>query len=109
MESIHHYFAKVQQEDGTIIEPNKDLDLLKAHHYVVGYEKRFTKNLRAKVEVYYQDLYNLPVENNDSSYYATINEGLEYRFVDLVNKGTAVIVFYRQIVEVLIIYFNLRP
>ena len=88
MESVHNYFAKVTQKDGSIIEPNKDLDLLKAHHFVVGYEKRFTENLRAKIEFYYQKLYNLPVENLDSSHYATINEGLEFRYVDLVNKGT---------------------
>lgn len=88
MESIHHYFARVKQDDGSVIEPNKDLDLLKAHHYVIGYEKRFTTNLMAKVELYYQYLYNLPVENNDTSYFATINEGMDYRYVDLVNKGT---------------------
>jgi hypothetical protein len=88
MENIHHYFAKVEGEDGSITEPNKDLGLLKANHYVLGYEKRFTKNLMAKVEVYYQGLYNLPVENKDSSYYATINEGSDFRYVDLVNKGT---------------------
>ncbi|NQX96384.1 MAG: TonB-dependent receptor [Flavobacteriales bacterium] len=88
MESIHNYFAKVVQEDGSITEANRDLDLLKAHHYILGYERRFSKNLLAKVEVYFQDLYNLPVENNDTSYYATINEGLDYKYVDLVNKGT---------------------
>ncbi len=88
MESIHNYFSKVKQPDGSIIEPNRDLDLLKAHHFVLGYEKRFGKNMMAKVEAYYQDLYSLPVENNDTSYYSTINEGLEFKYVDLVNKGT---------------------
>lgn len=88
MESVHNYFAKVTAEDGSLSEPNKDLGLLKAHHFVLGYEKRFSENLIAKVELYYQDLYNLPVENNDTSYYATINEGIEYRYVDLVNEGT---------------------
>lgn len=88
MESLHNYFTKVEQPDGSITEPNKDLGLLKAHHFVVGYEKRFNKNLRAKVEAYYQHLYNLPVENLDTSFYATINEGHEFRFVDLVNEGT---------------------
>ncbi|MGB0807297.1 MAG: TonB-dependent receptor, partial [Salibacteraceae bacterium] len=34
MESLHHYFAKVQQPDGQIVEPNKDLDLLKSDHFV---------------------------------------------------------------------------
>lgn len=88
MESIHNYFTKVELDDGSIIEPNKDLGLLKAHHYVLGFEKRFTKNLMAKFEVYYQALYDLPVENNDTSFYATINEGLDFRYVDLVNEGT---------------------
>ncbi|MEL6867358.1 MAG: TonB-dependent receptor, partial [Bacteroidota bacterium] len=88
MESIHNYFAKVEQDDGRITEPNKDLGLLKAHHFVLAYEKRFGQNLMAKIEAYYQHLYNLPVENMDTSYYATINEGLDFQYVDLVNKGT---------------------
>ncbi|MEX2633631.1 MAG: TonB-dependent receptor, partial [Balneolales bacterium] len=58
MESIHHYFAKVEQEDGSVIETNKSLDLLKAHHFVLGYEQRFGSNFMGKVEFYYQDLYN---------------------------------------------------
>ena len=87
-ESVHNYFTKILQDDGSYIEPNKNLGLLKAHHYVLGYEKRFTENLVGKIEVYYQYLYNLPVENNDTSYYATINEGIDYKYVELVNKGS---------------------
>ncbi|MFT5567970.1 MAG: hypothetical protein ACI81Y_002928 [Glaciecola sp.] len=88
MESIHNYFAKVESEDGSITQPNEDLGLLKAHHFVLGYEKRFTEKLMGKIEFYYQHLYNLPVENRDNSTYATINEGLEFQYVDLVNEGT---------------------
>ncbi len=88
MESIQHYFSKIQQTNGTISEPNRDLDLLKAHHFVVGYEKKFGKNNRLSIEAYYQNLYNLPVENNDTSYFATINEGLDFQYLDLVNEGT---------------------
>jgi len=88
MESVHNYFAKVKQPNGSVIEPNKNLDLLKADHFVMGYEKRFGENTRLKLEAYYQHLYNLPVENNDTSYYATINEGTDFRYVELVNKGT---------------------
>jgi len=87
-ERAHNYFTKISQDDGSFIEPNKNLRLLKAHHYVLGYEKRFTENLVGKIEVYYQSLYNLPVENNDTSYYATINEGIDYKYVELVNKGS---------------------
>ena len=89
MERIQNYYTKLIQPDGSTIEPNKNLDLLKADHFVAGYEKRFTENLMVKVEAYYQHLYNLPVENNDTSYYATINEGINYRYVALVNKGNA--------------------
>jgi len=87
IERIHNYFTKVLQSDGTYTEPNKNLDLLKADHYVLGFEKRFTENLMAKLELYYQNLYNLPVENLDTSYYATINEGSDFKYVPLVNKG----------------------
>lgn len=86
-ESIHNYFTKILQADGTYIEPNRNLGLLKAQHYVAGYEKRFSENLIGKVELYYQYLYNLPVENSKSSNYATINEGIDYKYVELVNKG----------------------
>lgn len=87
MESIHHYFAKVKQPNGSVTEPNRDLDLLKADHFVLGFERRLGKNMRAKVEFYYQNLFDLPVENLDTSYFATIVEGLDFRYVDLVNAG----------------------
>jgi len=88
MESVHNYFARVKQPGGSVTEPNKNLGLLKADHFVMGYEKRFGENIRVKLEAYYQNLYNLPVENNDTSYYSTINEGTDFRYVELVNKGT---------------------
>jgi len=88
MESVHNYFTRVKQADGTVSEPNKNLDLLKADHFVLGYEKRFGENLRLKAESYYQHLYNLPVENSPNSSYATLNEGADFRYVELVNKGT---------------------
>ncbi|MGF1925326.1 MAG: TonB-dependent receptor plug domain-containing protein, partial [Bacteroidia bacterium] len=88
MESIHHYYTKVKLADGSNVEPNKDLDLLKAHHFVLGYEKRFSKNMMVKLETYYQDLYDLPVANSEGNIFATINEGLDFQYLDLVNKGS---------------------
>ncbi|MEO6286296.1 MAG: TonB-dependent receptor [Dyadobacter sp.] len=87
MDRVHNYFAKVKQPNGSYKEPNRNLGLLKAHHFVAGYEYRLTENLRIKAEGYYQHLYNLPVENSDTSAYATINEGQDFRYVELVNKG----------------------
>ncbi len=88
MESIHHYFTQTRLPDGTSTRPNLDLGLLRANHFVLGYEKRFNNNLRLKIESYYQDLYNIPVENNPNSSFSTLNENLVLRYVDLVNKGT---------------------
>lgn len=88
MESIHNYFARVEQSDGTFLTPNLDLGLIKAAHYVIGYDKYFSKDLRIKMEAYFQDLYNVPVENNPNSSYTTLNEGLELNYVELVNEGT---------------------
>lgn len=88
MERVHNYFTVVTLDNGERVQPNKDLGLLKAHHYVVGYKKQCNKNMAATIEVYYQSLYNLPVENDDDSYYATINEGTDFNYVELVNEGT---------------------
>lgn len=88
MESVHHYFARVERPDGSVSEPNGDLDLLKADHFVVGFERRMGRDLRMKLDFYYQDLFDLPVENSDTSYFSTIVEGLDFRHVALVNEGT---------------------
>lgn len=48
----------------------KDLGLLKARLLVARFEKRIGQNIRAQLEVYYQDLYNLPVENSPTSFYS---------------------------------------
>ncbi|GAB3891916.1 carboxypeptidase-like regulatory domain-containing protein [Larkinella knui] len=88
MESAHNYFTQVESADGKLSEPNKNLGLLKAHHFVLGYEKRFTQSLVTKAEMYYQSLYQLPVENRANSTFATINEGPDFNYVGLVNKGT---------------------
>jgi len=88
LESPHHYFAQVPAADGSVLEPNKDLSLLKAHHFLLGAEKRLSTNVRFKVEAYYQDLYDLAVSSDPSSHYSTINESLDFEFLDLVSEGT---------------------
>jgi hypothetical protein len=88
MEHVSTYFAKVIDKNGLVSEPNKNLKLLKANHFVLGYEKRFTSNLLGKVEAYYQGLSDLPVKNDPTSYYSTINESDGFRDIALVSKGT---------------------
>lgn len=88
LESPHNYFAKVVDQNGNVTEPNRNLDLLKADHFVIGYEQQLSDFIIAKIEGYYQHLYDLPVENDPTSSFATINEGPDFRYVELVNKGT---------------------
>jgi len=87
MESVHHYFARIEQPDGSFIEPNRNLDFLKAHHLVLGYDWSITDVLKAKVELYGQFLYDLPVENDPNSYFATINETTDIDYRELVSYG----------------------
>lgn len=88
IESIVTYFTHVSLPGGGESAPNKDLGLSKARHYVLGYEYRISNNLNSKVELYYQDLYNIPVENVDTSFFSLLNSDEGYVDYALVNRGT---------------------
>ncbi|HZY81822.1 MAG TPA: TonB-dependent receptor [Cyclobacteriaceae bacterium] len=87
MQPIGVYEAQIKQPDGSFIQPNKNVDFNKAHHIVLGYNRSLTKHLNAKVETYYQHLYNIAVVNDPTSPVSTlvIEEG--YLSDPLVNKG----------------------
>jgi hypothetical protein len=70
IEDIAVYLSKKQLTDGTTKIPNINLDLGRANHFVVGYDKMFSQNLHLKVECYYQHLYNIPVRPNN--YYSIL-------------------------------------
>jgi hypothetical protein len=80
------YLAEQDGPDG-IFMPNKNLDFSMAHHFVLGYELSINENMRFKAEVYYQQLYNIPVMPNSS--YSLLNLEQEW-FINetLVNEGT---------------------
>lgn len=87
MESLSTYFAINTAEDGTISQPNKDLDFTKAMHFVAGYENMLREDLFLKLEVYYQYLYDVPIENNDTSTFSSLNYSEGYTTRKLVNNG----------------------
>ncbi|HYF69662.1 MAG TPA: TonB-dependent receptor [Ohtaekwangia sp.] len=88
MESLTNYYSIIEQEDGTTGMPNKKMDFSKARHYVVGYENKLSQNLFFKVEAYYQQLFNIPIENNPNSSYSLINQIDGFTDRTLVNDGT---------------------
>lgn len=88
LESLSTYFIQLNDEKNDAYKPNKDLKMSKARHYVLGYNNQLNRNLHLKVEAYYQDLYDLAVENdvNSKIVLQDIKEGLaDY---DFVNKGS---------------------
>ena len=82
-------FHKELDEQGEYIETNMSLGFTKAHHVVLGYDRRLGVDWRLKAEVYYQYLFDVPVESQETSYSA-LNQGADFGFATaahLVNDG----------------------
>jgi hypothetical protein len=91
-EHISTYMFQNTAQGVTNTYPNKNLDLLRAFHSVAGYDITLFKNLRVKAEVYYQHLYNIPVERDVNSGFSIINAENIYSLLEtdqpLVSEGT---------------------
>ena len=87
MESLSTYYAQQIRPDGSVVFPNENLDFIKAMHYVIGYENMLNESLLLKVELYYQYLFNVPVENSDTSSFSVLNYNFGYTNRSLVNTG----------------------
>jgi len=90
MQPINVYFLQTQNLDGTYSYNNKNLDFTKSNHYVFGYNLQPAQDWRIKTEIYYQSLYNVPV-NTYSSSYSMLNTGASFNTDledNLINKGT---------------------
>lgn len=76
--------------EGNTNPHNTEMDFIYSNHAVLGYSRKMSKTVRAKIETYYQDLSNIPVEVNPSSF-SLINQGSGFSrfFPDtMVNTGT---------------------
>ncbi len=90
IQSNYLYFYGNRLEDGEPVQYNRDMGLTKSNHAVLSYDRSLAKNLRLKLETYYQYLYNIPVEEQSSSF-SLINAGSGFsRFFpnELTNSGT---------------------
>ena len=88
-QNIYNYFIQTPTAGGVALT-NKDLGFTQSQHVVASYDLNITKNMRIKVEGYYQAISKVPVTIGPSSY-STLNSGASYDLdnVDsLVNKGT---------------------
>lgn len=90
MQPMYQYFAHLPQ-NGAADMHNYNLGFTRSHHGVAGYEHIFSNVLRLRSEVYYQYLFNVPIETRTSSSFSGLNQGASFSrlFPDtLVNKGT---------------------
>lgn len=85
------YFFQKQMQDDSYTRPNENLGFTKSQHFVIGYDENIGENIRLKAEVYYQELYNVPVDKQHSNAFSMLTQGADFNmdFVDtMVNKGT---------------------
>jgi hypothetical protein len=82
------YFTQFADESGRLSQPNKNMDFSKAHHYVMGYEHSFGRAFNLKTELYYQHLFNIPVEADQFSTFSMINNTSPAVYKKLENAGT---------------------
>ena len=72
-------------------QTNKELDFTQSHHFVLGYDVKLGNNWRTKLEAYYQDINDVPVERFASSF-SILNIGDDFGFPEdvfnLENTGT---------------------
>ncbi len=89
---IYYFYTAYDSTSNSYAQTNKTLDLSKSIHYVLAYDYNFAKDFRLKIESYYQNLYNIPIEKYSKNSFSTINVGNELNGITLVdsleNKGT---------------------
>lgn len=83
------FFLLVPNQENKPVASNSKLDFSKSHHFVLGYDYKPAKGWRMKSEIYYQALFNIPVEKKSSSF-SILNAGADFVFPqisNLVNEG----------------------
>jgi hypothetical protein len=90
--TIYYFYETYNPSDNSYYRSNRNLDLTRSQHAIVGYDYNFEKDFRLKLEGYYQYLYNAPVQTNEQSSFSMINVGNALEGIPLVdtliNKGT---------------------
>ncbi len=87
LQGLGVYFAQTKDAAGRALMPNKNLGFTKSHHYVLSHSYLLGKNLKLKTELYYQQLFNVPVSVSDTNTFSTLNIQGDYITDELVNSG----------------------
>ncbi|MBX2844138.1 MAG: TonB-dependent receptor [Flammeovirgaceae bacterium] len=85
-----YFYGQENDVNGNPLPHNIAIGFSKSNHYVLSYDKLLGSNFRLKIETYFQDLYEIPVEQKSSSLsYLNSGAGFSRLFPDtLQNTGT---------------------
>lgn len=87
IEPISVYLARSYSTSTVYTQPNYNLGLTRSLHTVAGYDWTFASNMRLKTEVYYQYLYNVPVDSSSGSIESILNFSAGITRTHFVNNG----------------------
>jgi len=87
MQPIGSYFAKMTLDNGTTIQPNRNLELNKAHHIVLAYNWKLNETHSIRIETYYQHLFNVPIGAKNDSTFSLLNADFGFETSQLVSQG----------------------
>ncbi len=85
LEELKIYLIK-KEIAGEDYYPNKNLELSKAHHFILAYDWLINSNLRLKVEPYFQYLYDVPGIADSS--YSLINFKQDWSFMNALENNS---------------------
>lgn len=85
LEPLGTYLVPLVYKKDTIT--NSHLKLTRAFHAVIGHTTRLASTLTLKTEIYFQYLFNVPIDVKGKKYYSTINEDDSYQNNLLQNTG----------------------
>jgi hypothetical protein len=68
------YFTKIYDDNGVESQPNRDLGMTQAHHFVLSYDQTFRDNWHIKPELYFQNIQNAPVSATVLDEYSMLNQ-----------------------------------
>jgi len=88
LEAATIYYEEVNI-NGVVSKPNQSLDLAQSNHYVISYDLLLGEHMRLKLETYYQKQKDIPIVDDATSSYSTVNTESPITGYALVNKGTA--------------------
>ncbi|MFZ5552994.1 MAG: carboxypeptidase-like regulatory domain-containing protein [Bacteroidota bacterium] len=85
-----YYYQQYDSASSKYVVHNKNMDFTKSIHSVLGYDYAISATMRMKAEVYYQQLFNVPVEVKPSAFsLSNMGSGFARFFPDtLQNTGT---------------------